>query len=246
MAKAPSLGQQRALVLAVVGIGMLLSTPFLMAYSYTATTRSADSKTITIEYVYPLQPLTLVFLLCGPALSAYGFWRSRRLLGMHRSIPAALAWLGMAVASLLWNPLLLTLNSIYPIYHVLWAKGTEFPITPEYIVVLLVSSSFLSGLSLCGIWISRRLLPAHTRKISIAFGVGALISLLSLLKLEHIAVTSYEVYQRGYPLPWLVLSNGLVGVMGWIPTSFLIFDLIFWSGIVLAFGLVGTKLRRDH
>src|SRR3989442_11222902 len=136
----------RAFMVALLGIALLLATPFLTAYSYTVTTTSADAKTITISYVNPLEPFLLVFLTLGIVMTTYGLWNARRLLVAHKSIPAALGWLAIAVTSL---PLSNTLTSIMLLMlhpPPVWATGTDFSFTPTYGLMLLTLVSTLTVL----------------------------------------------------------------------------------------------------
>ncbi len=59
-----------------------MATPYLISYSYTVTTTSADSKTINISYAYPLAPLLPVLLTCAGLMIAYGLWKARTLLDL--------------------------------------------------------------------------------------------------------------------------------------------------------------------
>ena len=228
-------------MVALLGIALLLATPFLTAYSYTVTTTSADAKMITISYVYPLEPFLLVFLTLGIVMTTYGLWNARRLLVAHKSIPVALGWLAIAVASLLSNSLTNITLLISPSPPV-WATGTDFSITPTYGLMLLTIGSTLTVLSLLGVWMSRKLLQTHRTMVTIAFSLGALLTILSALWAEHMVAVSYEVYQRGFPLPWLSFPlHGLVVARGWFPTAFFVFDLVFWSS--LAYGSVLLAMR---
>src|SRR5713101_4557894 len=180
----------RAFMVALLGIALLLATPFLTAYSYTVTTTSADAKMITISYVYPLEPFLLVFLTLGIVMTTYGLWNSRRLLVAHKSIPVALGWLAIAVASLLSNSLTNITLLISPSPPVV-ATGTDFSITPTYGVMLLTLGSTLTVLSLLGVWMSRKLLQTRRTMVTIAFSLGALLTIVSALWAEHIFAIGY-------------------------------------------------------
>ena len=93
---------------------------------------------------------------------------------------------------------------------------------------------------------------ASRRRILAAFGIGAVVTLLSLLNVEHqLRIGPNDYYNYRFPLPWLVhviislpSSNSL-----WIPTIYFSHDLLLWTGVaflaLLAIGTVGKSFVRS-
>ena len=88
------------------------------------------------------------------------------------------------------------------------------------------------SLSVYGFWKSRSVIRMHRRTIATAFGIGALATILSVVRLTHQLTTGpNDYYYYGFPLPWLehvFIGIHLPGDL-WLPTPFVIDDILFWA-----------------
>ena len=71
------------LLIAITGACLLLSTPYLNAYSYSTTVREG-SHSVSISYSYPFEQVVPIALIVGAFLIGYGIFTSRSLLSKHK------------------------------------------------------------------------------------------------------------------------------------------------------------------
>ncbi|MGH2639412.1 MAG: hypothetical protein ACRDF4_09060 [Rhabdochlamydiaceae bacterium] len=75
--------ERLGIFIVVTGICLLLSTPYLNAYSY-STTVGEGSHSISITYYYPFEQFVPIALILGLLLIGYGIFVSRQLLSRHK------------------------------------------------------------------------------------------------------------------------------------------------------------------
>jgi hypothetical protein len=96
--------QKMILLLAIAGLGVLLlaQAAYMEVFSYPVTTRGIQNgiSYANITYVDPLYNLFPVLVVGGISLSAYGFWKSKSIVGMHKRTVAA-AFVIAAIATML-------------------------------------------------------------------------------------------------------------------------------------------------
>jgi hypothetical protein len=72
-----------------------------------------------------------------------------------------------------------------------------YPVDP-FLPILLVAGVLLS---VYGFWKSRTLLVERRRRIGWIFTLGSVLTVASLLRVEHVLAVSYDAYHYGFPFP---------------------------------------------
>jgi hypothetical protein len=237
-----SRSQYLGLGLIFTGLGVLFSSNYLSTYSY-STTAGLGTKDITITLHYPLLAFLPLAYAGGPALIAIGLFEVRKLLVTNIYVQAGMAWVGLTILSLGAFIFTNTIFQAEPEHHLFNVYGASFAPTPLYLSALGFFVLFTMAPSLVGVWMSLRLLSRNRRMLLSAFGLGAILTLVSLLSVQYtdaVGMGGY-LYSRGFPLPWLVLPNSLLAVpAGWYPTEVFVLDFLFWSGLAHT-GIAGAR-----
>lgn len=86
--------------------------------------------------------------------------------------------------------------------------------------------------------------PRWWVRIALIFAIGAVLTVASLIRVDHVVIIRYEAYEYGFPLPWLLymVSNPLP-LYRWVPTLAVPYDFLFWSGIAHASMLLQSNLK---
>ena len=225
--------------LVFVGLGVLFSSNYLSAYSYSTTT-GVGTKEVAITLHYPLLAFLPLAYTEGPALIAVGLLGARKLLATNKYALAGMAWVGLTLVSLSYGTFTNAIFQSEPGTHLFWLNGTSFALTPLYLSAVGIVALFTMTPSLVGVWMSIRLLSKHRRTLLAAFLLGAVLTFASLLSVQYTATVGS--YTRGLPLFWLVLPQGFAVVpAGWYPISAgFALDFLFWSGLALM-GVLATR-----
>jgi hypothetical protein len=237
-----------ALGLIFAGFASLFSSPYLSSYSHSITTTSVNSgqQFVNINFVYPLQAYVPLVNIAGLLMIVSGLWYSRRLLATNVYVLDGMAWVTMGFLPFLLSAGFSAVLSFLP-ESAFFAQGTQYTITPLYLATLLIIGLQALGPSILGVWITMKLFPVRRRMIVTIFGVGAVLTFLSLLSVQYTAWTGLDgtLYQRGFPIGWLALPYGFLSVPpGWYPTGPFILDFLFWSGCILLAYLAAIRLLR--
>lgn len=90
---------------------------------------------------------------------------------------------------------------------------------------------------------------AFGRFVYVGFLLALVLTALSTIVLQHVALPSYEAYRYGFPLPWLehyVNAAGLNPDLWSLPPYLVlnfVFDILFWIGVGT---LTALLLSRVH
>ena len=237
-----------ALGLVFAGFASLFSSPYLSSYSYSVTTTSVNSgqQFASINLVYPLQAYVPLVNIAGLLMIVSGLWYSRRLVVTNVYVLEGMLWVTMGFLPFLLSPGFSAVLSFLP-ESVFFAQGTQYTVTPLYLATLLIIGLQALGPSILGVWITMKLFPARRRMIVTVFGVGVILTFLSLLSVQYPAWTGLDgiLYQRGFPIGWLAFPYGFLSVPpGWYPAGSFILDFLFWSGCTFLACLAAIKLLR--
>jgi hypothetical protein len=164
--------QKVMLLFAITGVGTLLlsQAAYTQVFSYPLLSRSTEYgiTNVTIAYVNPLDEFFPIFLASGISMSAYGFWKSRNLLALHKRMTARTFGIGVVlmVLSLVnaTHPLNIGINDYYYYgFPVPWLFHVLVDLPPPHSVwfpspfATIDDSLFWTVVAYLGLWLGNRI-----------------------------------------------------------------------------------------